>query len=175
MSYNNYLGFVTKQKYLELKDKSNKELCILENGSFDEDNQYFNCNKITGYVQIHDFGKNCDFKIDKLKSRFFTNPMSFEEDEEFSIGSKELLEYIIGYYKSKVIDYYKNLENYEYEELKKEIHSKWIEWALVSPFDLNINNPKIVSSWKYEYAVFELVRIYKTFDWENNILIYSGH
>lgn len=34
---------------------------------------------------------------------------------------------------------------------------------------------EITTSWKYEYVMFELVRIYKTFDWENNIMIYHGH
>ena len=36
-------------------------------------------------------------------------------------------------------------------------------------------NPKLVSSWKYEYEVFELVRIYKTFDWKRNVMIYYGY
>jgi len=27
---------------------------------------------------------------------------------------------------------------------------------------------------QYEYAIFNLVYIYRTFDWENDYLIYSG-
>lgn len=42
------------------------------------------------------------------------------------------------------------------------------------PYSLD-NRPEITISSKYEYAQFELVRIYKTFDWENNHLIYYGY
>lgn len=41
------------------------------------------------------------------------------------------------------------------------------------PYNLT-RGDEITTSWKYEYNVFELVRIYKTFDWENNIMIYYG-
>lgn len=41
------------------------------------------------------------------------------------------------------------------------------------PYSLD-EKPEITNSWKFEYAQFELVRIYKTFDWDNNIMIYYG-
>ena len=30
------------------------------------------------------------------------------------------------------------------------------------------------NSWSYEYSIFELVRLYKTFDWENDNLVLMG-
>lgn len=33
----------------------------------------------------------------------------------------------------------------------------------------------ITHSWMYEYAQFQLVHIYKTFDWDNNVVIYYGY
>jgi hypothetical protein len=51
--------------------------------------------------------------------------------------------------------------------------SSWFEESV--PYDFNPENPKLVSSWKYEYEVFELVRIYKTFDWKRNVMIYYGY
>jgi hypothetical protein len=53
-----------------------------------------------------------------------------------------------------------------------------VEWGVSGffedsvPYNLNLENPKLVSSWKYEYEIFELVRIYKTFDWKRNVMIY---
>jgi len=47
-------------------------------------------------------------------------------------------------------------------------------WGSDTPFDLN-KGPEITNSWKYEYAIFELVRIYKSFDWEKNVMIYYGY
>lgn len=40
-------------------------------------------------------------------------------------------------------------------------------------FDLE-KGPEITTSWKYEYALFELVRIYKHFDWNKNVMVYYG-
>jgi hypothetical protein len=49
-----------------------------------------------------------------------------------------------------------------------------IEWVHLKPYDL-ANGESITGSWKYEYAIFELVRIYKTFDWRKNVMIYYGY
>jgi hypothetical protein len=60
-----------------------------------------------------------------------------------------------------------------------------IEWGLLleptgkeinsQPFNLGEEDKSITTSWKYEYNTFELVRIYKHFDFENNVLIYYGY
>ena len=42
------------------------------------------------------------------------------------------------------------------------------------PYDLNAERPEITTSWKYEYVQFELIRIYKAFDWEKDLLVYYG-
>lgn len=42
------------------------------------------------------------------------------------------------------------------------------------PYDMDKGKDQIVNSWSYEYGIFELVRIYKTFDFKNNILIWTG-
>jgi hypothetical protein len=48
------------------------------------------------------------------------------------------------------------------------------EWTLLEPYDLTGGN-SITTSWKYEYSIFELVRIYKSFDWKKNIMYYYGY
>ncbi len=48
------------------------------------------------------------------------------------------------------------------------------EWTQLEPYNLEEGN-KVTTSWKYEYAIFELVRIYKTFDWEKEIMVYYGY
>jgi hypothetical protein len=54
------------------------------------------------------------------------------------------------------------------------VHGNSIEWLQMTPYDLE-SGDEVTTSWKYEYAIFELVRIYKTFDWENDIMIYYGY
>jgi hypothetical protein len=51
--------------------------------------------------------------------------------------------------------------------------SGWFEDTL--PYDVDLSNSRLVSSWKYEYEIFELVKIYKTFDWKRNVMIYYGY
>lgn len=48
------------------------------------------------------------------------------------------------------------------------------EWTCLTPYDLE-NGNSITSSWKFEYGIFELVRIYKSFDWKRNVMIYYGY
>jgi len=52
-------------------------------------------------------------------------------------------------------------------------HEMINEWNY-KPYDLDETNPEITMSWKYEYAIFELVRIYKAFNWKKNQMIYYG-
>ena len=41
--------------------------------------------------------------------------------------------------------------------------------------ELNFDNPYMVSgSWQYRNAIFDMVHIYKVFDWENNAMVVFG-
>lgn len=48
------------------------------------------------------------------------------------------------------------------------------EWTCLTPYNLE-KGDEITGSWKFEYGVFELVRIYKSFDWKKNVMIYYGY
>jgi hypothetical protein len=155
--------------------------------------------------ELYEIGKAWDFDDTTNISRFFTHEMSWEGDMEFSIANKEFLLGIIENYKQKIISYHEDLYNYmakldpkvlrEYklkrivdeekvmpekdsdhalDKVKEYFKEKVWEWKQLIPFDLN-DSQSITTSWKFEYVIFELVRIYKTFDWENNLLIWSGH
>jgi hypothetical protein len=54
------------------------------------------------------------------------------------------------------------------------VRSMRTEWTCLTPYNLE-NGDSITSSWKYEYGIFELVRIYKSFDWKRNVMIYYGY
>jgi hypothetical protein len=54
------------------------------------------------------------------------------------------------------------------------IRSMRLEWTALTPYNLE-QGDSITSSWKYEYGIFELVRIYKSFDWKKNVMIYYGY
>lgn len=54
------------------------------------------------------------------------------------------------------------------------IRSMRSEWTVLTPYDLT-RGDEVTTSWKYEYGIFELVRIYKSFDWKKNVMIYYGY
>jgi len=107
---------------------------------------------------------------------------------DFHIISEKELENIIEQYYQHVRKYYNKL----YDEVSKmakdepfnqgvigshmlSMRNNWCDdicnWR---PYNLNRDKENIVSSDRYEYDVFELVRILKTFDFKNNYLILSG-
>jgi len=49
-------------------------------------------------------------------------------------------------------------------------NNKW-ESFMWLPYNLD-KWDEVTTSWKYEYSIFELVRLYKTFDFDKHILIY---
>lgn len=58
-------------------------------------------------------------------------------------------------------------------KILEHMYSMRSEWTYLTPYNLN-KGDEVTNSWKYEYAIFDLVRIYKTFDWKRNIMFYYG-
>ena len=50
----------------------------------------------------------------------------------------------------------------------------YLVWWKYGPADLNKEHEQLVHSWLYEHTYFELVRIYKTFDWYNKSILFMG-
>lgn len=47
-------------------------------------------------------------------------------------------------------------------------------WDRKGPGCLSKDSDSIVDSWLYEHVYFDLVRIYKTFDWDNKSMLFLG-
>ena len=70
-----------------------------------------------------------------------------------------------------------NTQN-QLDRMKAHIHDKVEEWRNeffpeLKPYDLS-DRPTLVSSWLFEYQIFDLVRVYKSIDWENDCIIFYG-
>lgn len=61
-----------------------------------------------------------------------------------------------------------------FREIIEHVKNMRTEWCRLTPYDLD-SGEAVTTRWRYEYAQFELIRIYKTFDWENNLMIYYGY
>lgn len=70
-----------------------------------------------------------------------------------------------------------NTQN-QLDRMKAHIHDKVEEWRNsdfpdLTPYDLS-DRPTLVSSWLFEYQIFDLVRVYKQIDWEKDCIIFYG-
>jgi len=70
----------------------------------------------------------------------------------------------------------------QYTQMLSNLDRKIDEWGGseremfqdMRPYNLNPRLKDVVSSWLYEYAIFNLVKEYREFDWENDLLVYVG-
>jgi hypothetical protein len=47
-------------------------------------------------------------------------------------------------------------------------------WERLRAINLDPEDECITNSWLYEHQIFELVRLYKTIDWDNKCLLFYG-
>lgn len=178
MGYRNYFYSLPKEEYLKIKDMTIQELSKEFSGEEDED--YFNWHDLEkkGLKELYEFGKDCDFKTKGNTQRFFSE---FEdEDCEFLLAKKEMFIHCIENYRQKVSNYYRGLMDKTEKEMKQHFAAKQRDWgggvmSGMVPYNIDEEEECLVNSWEYEYVIFELVRIFKTFDFEKNVLIYAGY
>lgn len=155
-----------------------------------------------GYTAVHEFGKYYENNYDefnKKQKRIFKNKELDAEYEEydFQYGGQELLEFAIQDYHSRIKRWFENLSSpktclpeYEtwnktedelkemhYQKLVNECKAKTYEWNKsfgLSPYNMNKKTQCCVSSWLYEYEIFDLVRMYKLFDSKKHYVVYYG-
>lgn len=214
MGYRTYIGKISKENHLNLKDLSLKEL--YEKYEIDDPEiDHLNVSKLIDSI-LYEFGKASDFDDEKYYTPFFDNKEThnyYNTDNEIWIVNRDYLKHIINYYNNKIKDNYNEMLtpffgekydpcdflntieskynsdrfdfNFDFSKITQEQqnalweileHIRWfrIEWTQLTPFNLDDGNERITKSWKIEYGIFDLVRIYKTFNWENDLLIYYG-
>ena len=58
---------------------------------------------------------------------------------------------------------------------KKLIKNIFVQVSIDCYFNIDLSDTKLVSgSWMYTYAIFDMIFIYKTFDWENDLMVVYG-
>ena len=144
-----------------------------------DDSYYWGLN---GYEELYEVGKNVGFEEHRIP---FFDFDTFEVSEaEFDILSKEGLKAIIDWYHTQTHEYFDevhaDLKAGNLEKALEYFYSMEREWKpnewRVKPYylDQEKTDGEIVRSWKIQYCVFNIIHIYRTFDWENDYLIYSG-
>lgn len=191
MGYRHYFYAIPKKQIEEIRNcKTNEEFCdwAEEAGYYVE--RYEGENPYAPVYEfgreIHEFGKYVDWAFDmqrKNESIFASDELKERySDYDPVICSKDDFLAAIDNYKQKIISYLEGcLEEEECSTSEQkcvlDVKDRLYEWK--NPFkyggvDIDDDRTLITTSWLYEYAIFELVRQYKTFDWENDCLILLG-
>ena len=201
MSYRYRFAYADKEKVDKMKGMSYDELLnyIKENNPsiYDEEEQYFDCWALFGQKEFFDFG-GCSFydEIEKTSIVLFEKEDTEEAFKEchFRLCDRTTFLAAIDGMRKLIYDYMIEMRNDE-NRAKLHFDEKIREWGMFSdyidcssmseerrnklnemqlPYSLNLGTYEIVSSWRYEYAIFELVRFYKSFDWDKHYLIFYG-
>jgi hypothetical protein len=154
-------------------------------------------------TQIYDFGKNVDFESKFLHNFFDRNFIYTCADTEFYRVNKDFLAHAIDIYKENTIkqltsyilpfgnvyengrcefefDFESDFSKINKEQEKKieemilNVKKKIAAWLFSKNAIDQSEQEKITGSWLYEYAIFELVRISKSFDWDNKVMYLCG-
>lgn len=151
--------------------------------------------------KIHSLGDpSWDFKkFDLFLNNVFKDEAIeeiYNDDNELKIMNLDGFRFLIEIYRQKILEGYKRdlhtvdallnkknsirfiIEDEHEFNMKKEsllsgLKSKVDEWEKNPPYDLT-DKATVSSSWKYEYAIFELANIYKKIDWEKQYVIYTA-
>jgi hypothetical protein len=190
MGYRNYIGSLPRAEYDFIKSFTKEELFKYKNQSLEEDDDGHIGVYDVASKELYELGKYSEVGGVKFFSPVFENEelqKYFDDEHDFYIVNKEFLKHVIEHYTQKVKDFYsKLLKGIEHKdsdkidskkayELYEHIRGNASEWLQLTPYNLDNDSDEITTSWKFEYSIFELVRIYKTFDWENEVMIYYGY
>ena len=203
MGYRHYFYLVDKRDVELVKDKTQEELVqIAKTYGADVDEEdgyfYFNDKKFMNKTEIYEFGK---LYWDDTAERIYSKGVPLFEKEEVQECFEDYCPYVMGQdamleainvYKEKIVKYYKSLlvdgdtkdfgyfYDVEPENIKDivlvchHISDMLYHWDRMGVVDTDPENERISNSWMFEHQIFELVRLYKSIDWENKCLLFYG-
>ena len=191
MGYRHYFYAVPKSQIEEIRNcKTNEEFCdwAEKNGydveRYEGEEPY--CAVYHIGKEIYEFGKYVDwaFKMQERNESIFSSDELKERYSDYDpvLCSQDDFLAVINIYRDKIASYLQECLTDEEkitseQQCKKDVKDRLYYWKNSFnhfPINTDLSNPKICNSWLYEYAIFELVRVYKTFDWQNDCLVLLG-
>lgn len=149
-----------------------------------------------------EFGKYCNDGRDTYNNTqdIFTTPELKElvSEDEFRFGGIEVIKAAIDWTEKYIIQMYQNLidckSDWEWEQHKidlmtcderKECHynmllhhcEDYLDWwksGYFHSYNEDKNSPKLARTWLYEHTFWDLVRMWKEFDEENELVLFIG-
>lgn len=192
MGYRQYFYEVSKDLVEKIrKCKTEKEfVAIIESAKPDAVERYGEEEYVPLFnlgSAVYEFGKyyeNSDEMYKHGDSLFCSDELN-EQYEEYGaiVVERSGVKCAIDFYGNKVKKIYEDLlqeksasgwdDRSQIDRLKSHVKD-YLYWWEFGPADMDLSHDRIVRSWLYEHEYFELVRIYKTFDFENKALVFMG-
>ena len=192
MGYRNYIAVVDKESLHKISNLSYDEVMKTygDEGYISEytfEDKGIEIKRILEISEIVSYKENSTRLKACLSPVFSDNKINevLNNDGEFMLGNKKLLENIIEIYRKSVVEYYTDIQDIDkireiYFDSTKD-HLKYFITQCknkVSEFSENwfvSDNDNILHyTWQYEYDIFNLIYILKTFDWNKNYLLWIG-
>jgi hypothetical protein len=182
MGFRTYIGRMSKVSQAEIKIMSINEISDQFGDGHDEEEPY-PPGPYELAEEIYELGKYVTVNADSF-SLFDDKEVEeyYNGDYLFHGLTKKGFEEIIDNQRKDISNYYTQLNDsygiigVDQTQIKTHLNSMANEWCnnFTNPVDLS-DSPRITNSWKYEYTIFELIRLYKVFDWENDIAVIYGY
>ena len=190
MGYHNRIAILSKEKHQIIQNMTHGELVKWFKGvkKVDPDDSYVPCYELS--EEVYGMGKGCDLKYLKpfMKPVFskVRTHNRYNDEGEFVIIGKEGLAAIIDDYRVAIRDYLKEILNPDPldvergrattpEHYVRRIFQEWDDNNFgIKPYCMRQDTETVVTSWKFEYTIFELVRLYKTIDTEKYEICLTG-
>lgn len=189
MGFRNKIAILSKERHEIIKDMTYSELKEWAMQNKIDTNEDAGGIAPYGLVEeLYCLGKECEFSLEKFKQPIFSNKKTNShfndgDQELFIIGAEGFI-HIIEHYRAEVLEHLKGLLKTDeerdghpyltrYDSPENYVKSLIQEWEDV-PYDLRPNTEEVVSSWRYEFMIFELVRILKTIDQSKYLICLTG-
>lgn len=188
MGYRHYFYLVDKSKCEAIRNMTMSELCnyAKSEGVEGGDGWFsFNDNKFLDKKEIFEFGK---LYWDDTADRIYSKGEPLFTDKEVQKRVSDYVPYVVGkpglleaikIYKRKIIESYKDLlvdgeDIKSIDKIRDFIHERLKWWERLGAIDLDETHESISDSYQYEHQIFELVRLYKSIDWETKTVLFYG-
>lgn len=196
MGYRHYLYQVDKELVKKIREcKTNEDLVKVCKDYFPKDSDVvYDCDDEAQWVSFHEMGKGLfEFgkyyenaeEICKHGTELFTSQELIERysENDHVVLTEEGLLCAIEWQKNRIVSVYENLLREKSEddwddrtqEQRLKMHARdYLSWWKLPAVNLDKCNAHVARSHLYEHTIFDLVRIYKTFDWDKYCLVFIG-